>query len=238
MIENKTSADGVYHAHEVEKGILAIEEGGVRCFLIDGGEKTLLIDTGFGKGDLAAFVSTLTKGEVTLVNTHADGDHTGCNRQFSCCYMHPAEFDRYLYGKEQSCPPKALWEGERLRFGEYDFEVLLIPGHTPGSIALWDEKQGVLISGDSVQSGAVFMFGQGRNLPAFIESMEKLQGIQEKVRVVLPSHGECRVAPETISNMLVCAKKLQAGELDPTEPERPVPAKQYSDGRAAFLYGK
>ena len=89
--------------------------------------------------------------------------------------MHPADFDRCArspQGKDLSLQP--LWEGQVLKLGQRRFEVILIPGHTPGSIVLWDEAHKTLISGDSVQAGNIYLFGPGRNLPAFITSLEKL----------------------------------------------------------------
>ncbi len=43
--------------------------------------------------------------------------------------------------------------------GAMKFEALLIPGHTPGSIALLDRENRLLIGGDSVQRGTVLMVG-------------------------------------------------------------------------------
>jgi glyoxylase-like metal-dependent hydrolase (beta-lactamase superfamily II) len=53
----------------------------------------------------------------------------------------------------QPSPDKLLKEGDFLG----PFTVLHLPGHSPGSIALWDEKAGVLFSGDTL-----FCDGYGR----------------------------------------------------------------------------
>ncbi|MGN1250839.1 MAG: hypothetical protein ACI4XW_12265, partial [Candidatus Spyradocola sp.] len=49
-----------YEARRLCGGLTAIEDGGVRCFLVEGAERAMLVDTGFGKGDLRAFVEGLT----------------------------------------------------------------------------------------------------------------------------------------------------------------------------------
>ena len=46
-----------------------------------------------------------------------------------------------------------------IELGDRPLRVIDIPGHTPGSIAILDERYSVLISGDSVEDGNVFMFG-------------------------------------------------------------------------------
>jgi len=94
----------VYQAILMEPVFYRIEDGGVRCFLVEGDDRAMLVDTGFGDGDLRAFAQTLTNLPVFVVNTHADGNHTGCNGQFEEIWMHPAEFDYYT-AKMRLSPP-------------------------------------------------------------------------------------------------------------------------------------
>ena len=61
-------------------------------YLIDGPKKAMLIDTGFGIGDLKALCRILTGGkELIVVNTHGHPDHAGGNAQFDKVYCH--EYD-------------------------------------------------------------------------------------------------------------------------------------------------
>lgn len=46
-----------------------------------------------------------------------------------------------------------LDEGDVLDLGDRAFQVLHVPGHSPGSIALWDIKSKTLFSGDAVYDG-------------------------------------------------------------------------------------
>ena len=41
-------------------------------------------------------------------------------------------------------------EGEVLQIGDYRLEVLSVPGHAPGQLCLWMEKEGILFTGDHV----------------------------------------------------------------------------------------
>ena len=66
-----------------------IEDSGVRCFLLTGSEKALLIDSGRELHTARDIAESLTDLPVMLLNTHADGDHTGSNEQFESFYMHP-----------------------------------------------------------------------------------------------------------------------------------------------------
>ena len=68
----------------------AIDDGGSdTIYLIVGDERALLLDTGWGVGDLPALVASLTSLPLLVVNTHGHPDHTYGNGQFAQVYIHP-----------------------------------------------------------------------------------------------------------------------------------------------------
>ena len=60
----------------------------VFCYLIEGRDYSLLIDSMMGFGNLSEFCKTLTKKPVKVVNTHAHWDHICGNFNFDSCYLH------------------------------------------------------------------------------------------------------------------------------------------------------
>lgn len=67
---------------------------GVFSYLICGKERAMLIDTGYGIGDLKAAVEEITSLPLIIVNTHGHFDHVGGNAQFSVpCFIHPKEME-------------------------------------------------------------------------------------------------------------------------------------------------
>ncbi len=48
---------------------------------------------------------------------------------------------------------RLLAEGEAIDLGDRHFEVLHLPGHSPGSIGLWEEATGIFFSGDAIYDG-------------------------------------------------------------------------------------
>lgn len=58
------------------------------CYLVEGKDYSLLIDSIIGIGNLKAYCETLTQKPIILVNTHAHSDHVGGNFHFDHCYMH------------------------------------------------------------------------------------------------------------------------------------------------------
>ena len=132
----------------------------VRSFLFIGEEDALLVDTCTGEGDILAEIKKLTDLPVSVIFTHSDGDHVGAAKYFEDCFMHPSEFDYYKSKTDDPVEMIPIWEGDGLDIGTFSFEVILIPGHTPGSIALLEPDKNFLIGGDSIQTG-------GRNFEAF-----------------------------------------------------------------------
>ena len=226
-----------YEVHQVDSSCWRIEENGVRAFLITGTQKAMLIDSGFGTGNIRELVDTMTTLPIMLVNTHADRDHVGCNSLFEKAYMHPSEYDRYHQGARVGLAVEPLWEGDRIDLGGRSFEVILIPGHTPGGIALLDAENRILFSGDSVQNGNIFMFGPGRNIHAYIESMTKLAAISDRFDTVYASHGSIPISSCIVNELIIGAKRVLNSEIEGKKAERmDITAKVYDAGAAKFLY--
>jgi hypothetical protein len=68
----------------------------------------------------------------------------------------------------QPAPATQLVEaGDVIDLGDRVFEVLHVPGHSPGSIALWEAASGVLLSGDAVYAGPPVTVVHGGYFPSF-----------------------------------------------------------------------
>lgn len=197
-----------------------IEDDGVRMFLITGTEKALLIDTGMNIHDAKDIASTLTELPISLLNTHADIDHIGSNEQFDSFYMHPADEPLYRsLGKKGNIIH--INDGDIIDLGERRLEIIHIPGHTAGSIAILDIDARVLISGDTLQEhGHIFMFGDHRNMVEYIRSLEKLETCREKFDEIWPSHGDIPISPDVIKKLHDGAQDILDGKLTGKRAER------------------
>jgi glyoxylase-like metal-dependent hydrolase (beta-lactamase superfamily II) len=58
------------------------------CYLVEGSDYALLIDSIIGIGNLKAYCETLTDKPIKVVNTHAHSDHIGGNFHFDHCFLH------------------------------------------------------------------------------------------------------------------------------------------------------
>jgi glyoxylase-like metal-dependent hydrolase (beta-lactamase superfamily II) len=70
---------------------------------------------------------------------------------------------------------RVLAEGDVVDLGDRAFEVLHLPGHSPGSIGLWEEATGVLFSGDAVYDGPLLDELDGCDIAAYVDTMRRLR---------------------------------------------------------------
>lgn len=190
-----------------------IEDRGVRCFLLTGSEKALLIDSGRELHTARDIAESLTDLPVMLLNTHADGDHTGSNEQFESFYMHPDEEAHFRRGgRGGTIIP--VREGDILDLGGRELRIIDLPGHTPGSIAVLDVGNRVLISGDPVQEhGRIFMFGAHRNMENYIRSLEHLETFTAEFDEIWPSHADIPISPALIRKLHDGARDVLDGKV-------------------------
>jgi glyoxylase-like metal-dependent hydrolase (beta-lactamase superfamily II) len=86
------ATDDWYDVTRVTDRSYSIDEGdGYGLFLVEGRDRSVVIDAGIGIGDLQGLVSTLVDTPVTLVLTHTHWDHIGAAAQFDDVLVAPAE---------------------------------------------------------------------------------------------------------------------------------------------------
>ncbi len=82
---------------------------------------------------------------------------------------------------------KAIDAGAIIDLGDRQFEVLHLPGHSPGQIGLWDAEARVLFSGDAVYDGEPLDTLPGSNRADNRRSLQRL--LQLAPRVIHGGHG-------------------------------------------------
>lgn len=218
---------------ELFDGLYALEDERVRQFLVLGAERALLFDAGFADSGVLETVRALTDQPIDVVMTHGDRDHSGGLVDFGCCRMHEGDWPLVA---EMDVALSPLAEGEVLACGGYRFRVIAIPGHTPGSLAFYDEEKGILLPGDTVQSGGpIYMFGGHRDLDAYIASLEKLEQLIPADVTVLPCHSACPIDAGCIARDLADARALRDGALA-SDPHPALPCRVYHGKATDFLF--
>lgn len=177
-------------------------------------EKRAIIDTGADTKDLKLVVTDYPPDLV--INTHFHFDHTRGNKFFpeTKKIAHPWEAkilsssnlfltaaglhdlgeeyvtnDFYLQKLPISTVDGILHDGDILDFGKVQFKIIHTPGHTPGHLALYCEKEGILFAGDIDLTTFGPWYGNlASNIEDFKASIEKLRDL--KPNSVLTGHGE------------------------------------------------
>lgn len=88
--------------------------------------------------------------------------------------------------RRAAAPTRVLEEGDVVDLGDRAFEVLHLPGHSPGSIGLWEPATGVLFAGDAVYDGPLLDELDGSDVHAYVATMRRLRDLP--VRVVHAGH--------------------------------------------------
>ena len=84
-----------------------------------------------------------------------------------------------------NCPPapatRLVQEGDIIDLGDRVFEVLHLPGHSPGSIGLWEAATQMLFSGDAVYDGPLLDEIPGSDIPEYLRTMRRLESLPARV---------------------------------------------------------
>lgn len=95
-------------------------------------------------------------------------------------------FDPAAFELRRTTPTRVVDEGDVLDLGDRRLHVLAVPGHTPGSLALFEEARGLLFSGDTLYRDIVVPIEQA-NLDAYVDSLRRLRELP--IRIVHGGHG-------------------------------------------------
>jgi hydroxyacylglutathione hydrolase len=171
-------------------------------------ENNMIVDTGLGKFS-QKLIEILQQNGIEpriIVNTHCHWDHCGGNETLKNAFearifIHEKDAEALekhteltlcsLFG-EIANPlkvDKKLKENEEIATENFNFRVIHTPGHTPGSICLYEEQKKILISGDTFFGDAIGRTElPGGCIRALKASLEKLSRIDTKL--LLPGHGK------------------------------------------------
>ena len=111
--------------------------------------------------------------------------------------MPHAGFDPMRFTTAAASPTGVLEDGDMLDLGDRSFEVLHLPGHSPGSIGLWDARSGVLLSGDAIYEGQLLDELPGSDIQTYLATMHRLARLP--VEAVYPGHGKILVREQMLA---------------------------------------
>jgi len=210
------------------------------CYLLNGSERSLLIDTGLGISNIYTEIKKLTGKPVTAAATHIHWDHIGGHKYFPnfCAHEYelnwlsgefpltmeqirdmvvdrcdlPKGYDVSTYEFFQGTPARVLRNGDSIDIGGRRIQVLHTPGHSPGHMCFWEEARGYLFTGDLVYKDTLFAYYPSTDPAAYLASLEKISALP--VKRVFPAHHTLDIGPEILIRMRDAFRKLKTeGQL-------------------------
>lgn len=209
------------------------------CYLLNGTQHSLLIDTGLGICNISDIVRKLTDKPVTAIATHIHWDHIGGHKYFPDFYAHKAEtdwlnggfpqsletikeyvtdrcdlpdgYDINTYEFFQGTPAKILSGGEFINLGKRNIEVLHTPGHSPGHMCFWEEERGYLFTGDLVYKDMLTAWFPSTDPQSYLQSLETVSKLP--VKKVFPAHHSLDIQPEILTRMQNALRQLKKSGL-------------------------
>lgn len=181
-----------------------------------GRDWNLLVDSGMGVVDLAPWVTDLSDRQTLAVASHTHFDHIGGHFEFEHRLVHRCEADilenpnrentladPYVTDEIFDCLPplpyrsreyrvkgagatRVLEDGDVIDLGNRRFQVMHTPGHSPGSVMLWEQATRILFSGDTVYDGPLVDDAYHSDSEDYLTTMEKILALP--VRVVHGGH--------------------------------------------------
>lgn len=97
-----------------------------------------------------------------------------------------ADYSMSDYRVRAATVTEIVKEGNIVDLGNRHFEVLHLPGHSPGSIGLWEAASGTLFSGDAIYDGPLLDEIGGADIPTYVRTMKRLRELP--VQVVHAGH--------------------------------------------------
>ncbi|MEU8619419.1 MBL fold metallo-hydrolase [Streptomyces sp. NPDC048623] len=186
------------------------------------GRRPALVDSGFvghaaetaDWADARARARSGGRPVELVVNTHWHSDHVGGNallqargaavaagapeaaalarRDPGCCSAEYLDQPVPAYSVDL-----ALDDGQSLRLGDADWQIVRTPGHTPGHLALWQPEERLLVVGDALSDYDVGWVNLALDGPeaagTALASLKRIADLDP--RVVLPSHGPVPADP-------------------------------------------
>ena len=166
-----------------------------------------MVDPGDNIEDVLTIVTRHGLTVKAIVITHAHIDHIGGAQKLKTATGAPVYMNLNDTELQKMLDAQAAWlgvrtpeqveidmpakDGDKLVIGTSEFHVLHTPGHTQGSISLWNPSESKLVAGDTLfrdSIGRTDLPG-GNSRQIFQSIHDKLLTLPEET-VVIPGHGE------------------------------------------------
>lgn len=232
---NLTQIFGTYVSWKLDSAtwIINFMNGSQNMYLLEGNDKALLIDTGWGAGNLRAYVERLTDKPLLVANTHYHPDHAAGNGEFESVYVSktyaldeasmggvPFDITKLPYPDyEKVC----VGSGDSIDLGGRKIEIIEArPAHSNSTLFFFDESHGMFFSGDDYESTQVLMYTGDNNPSLRFDIRNRLDNLKQNaldilsrkdsIRYLLPNHNGAPIAMDYIDDFIGLVDHIYKGD--------------------------
>ena len=203
--------------------------------VIIGKDKALVLDTGYGIGNIYEEVRKITNLPLLIIDSHGHMDHTGGNYLFKEVYIHsqdlalvkkhnslkwrmrniesaknakvlPDNFNEEDYLEKREGNLLFLDDIKNFDLGGKTLEVIHTPGHTAGSISLYCKEKKIMITSDAICQYVWLFLEESTSVREYISSVEKV--LEYDFDYFLVGHGARLIEKDVMKEYLACALSL------------------------------
>ena len=198
-----------WQVHQYNEDFYILRESGCTnyekpfLYLIFGHDRAMLEDTGAGKPETARAVTAVidswckrnnrTSIPLVVTHSHSHGDHVAGDAQFqnlantTMVPLKPEDTAQFFHIEKW---PEGIGSFD---LGDRVLDVIPIPGHDKLSVAFYDRQTGILLTGDSLYPGRLYV----RDFPEFVRSTQRLVDFTQGkiVAHILGTHIEQAATP-------------------------------------------
>jgi hydroxyacylglutathione hydrolase len=184
----------IFRVHEYNSSFLVLRQSGCTNFekpflyLIFGNERALLVDTGAPGAQVKDTIAGLLERwsaqhgrapRLVVLHSHGHSDHVAGDAEL-----------RTVAGVQFADAPAVT---TTIDLGNRTLDLIPIPGHEPASVAVYDRRTGILLTGDTLYPGRLYV----RDAAAFRASIKRLVAFTDgkPIAHVLGAHIENTRAP-------------------------------------------
>ncbi|MCL2044275.1 MAG: MBL fold metallo-hydrolase [Treponema sp.] len=236
----------------------------VYCYLIVGNERALLFDTAYGFGNLPAAIRNITDKPLTVILSHAHGDHANGAYQFDEVWLHEGDFElfRSLLSEDtrrenlnrfiESGEPlpegfdaaayismsmdniRSLDIGQVFDLESLSIEVIAMEGHTAGSIGLLVREHGVLFTGDAASSHVWLFLNESLPMSQYIAMLERT--VLLDFAALFSGHSDAAVPKSDFYRFINVARNATAEKSSPYNAWPGMDAWAYQEDGAVIVF--
>jgi glyoxylase-like metal-dependent hydrolase (beta-lactamase superfamily II) len=92
-----------------------------------------------------------------------------------------ADYDLSAYELKGAPATGEVVDGQIIDLGDWQAEVLHLPGHSPGQIGLWHEASGTLFGADAIYDGPLIYDGPGMSIDDYAATLRRLAALPVKI---------------------------------------------------------